>query len=104
MNGYFLTGVDGEQILVFRSTEHEEIYRVIARLAASRDKEIRALATKLEMEWIASEYATEKENKKNESTRLSSNTRPKDSKENQDRTRNRTNQVPSSQRRGDPRP
>lgn len=51
MNGYFLRGVDDEHLLVFRSDDPEEIFRVIRRLCECRDKDTRALAETLEKEW-----------------------------------------------------
>lgn len=50
MNGYFLRGLE-DHILVFRSLDPEDLLRVITRLGASRDKQIKAIANKLEMEF-----------------------------------------------------
>jgi hypothetical protein len=96
MNGYFLTGMDAEQILVFRSHDHEEIFRIITRLCASRDKEIRALAEKLHIEWVAQD-AAQKEN--NGTGRLPRKVGPNNGKASKGGARGRTNQVASRQRR-----
>ena len=81
IEGYFLNGVDGEQMLVFRSGDPEEILRIITRLGASRDKEIKGLANKLELLWYEREHL-----KKNDTTKgFSSNTRPKGRKSSNDR-------------------
>ena len=50
-NGYFLRGISEDNILVFRSDDPEELLRIIQRLCASRDKEIKALARQLELDW-----------------------------------------------------
>lgn len=64
LKGYFLRGVEDDHILVFRTGDPEEILRIIARLKASRDKEIKRLAEELELQWHASMYAKTKETKK----------------------------------------
>lgn len=51
LNGYFLRGINEDNILVFRSNDAEELLRIIKRLCASRDKQIRALAKQLELDW-----------------------------------------------------
>lgn len=51
LNGYFLRGINDDNILVFRSDDAEELLRIILRLGASRDKQMRALAKNLELEW-----------------------------------------------------
>jgi hypothetical protein len=51
MNGYFLEGVSGEHILVFRTENHEDLLRIIKKLQTSRDRETKTLARKLEIEW-----------------------------------------------------
>lgn len=51
LNGYFLRGINEDNILVFRSDDAEELLRIIQRLCASRDKQIRALARQLELDW-----------------------------------------------------
>ncbi|UVK61334.1 hypothetical protein SEA_ANGELA_79 [Streptomyces phage Angela] len=53
---YFLRGVEDEHLLVFRGNSSEEILFIIKRLAACRDKEIKAMARKLEEEWNQIEY------------------------------------------------
>jgi hypothetical protein len=58
--GYFLRGVKEDHILVFRSDDAEELLRVIQRLGASRDKQMRALAQQLEIDWNASQYKERK--------------------------------------------
>lgn len=63
MIGYFLRGVAKDHILVFRSEDAEEILQVIKRLGASRNKQMRALAQQLEIDWNESQY--NKERKKN---------------------------------------
>jgi hypothetical protein len=50
-SGYFLRGINEDNILVFRSDDPEELLRIIQRLCASRDKKIRALAKQLEINW-----------------------------------------------------
>jgi hypothetical protein len=97
MNGYFLNGLDGEQILVFRSHDHEEIFRIITRLCASRDKEIRALAEKLHIEWVAHDAAQLKEN--NGTGRLPRKVGPNNGKAGKGGVRGRTNSSTSRQRR-----
>jgi len=62
VNGYFLRGINEDNILVFRSEDPEELLRIIQRLCASRDKQIRALAQKLEIDWNSRNY--NKDNKK----------------------------------------
>jgi hypothetical protein len=56
LRAYFLNGVDDDSILVFRSEDSEALFRIISRLAASRDKEIRGLAQQLELEWFKRTY------------------------------------------------
>jgi len=51
--GYFLRGISDDNILVFRSDDSEELLRIIKRLCASRDKQIRALAKQLEIDWYS---------------------------------------------------
>lgn len=53
---YFLRGVEDEHLLVFRGDDAEEILFIIARLAACRDKKIKAMARKLEEEWNQINY------------------------------------------------
>jgi hypothetical protein len=53
---YFLRGVEDEHLLVFRGDDAEEILFIIKRLAACRDKQIKAMAQKLEEEWNLREY------------------------------------------------
>lgn len=60
MIGYFLKGVKDDNILVFRSDDPEELLRVIQRLAACRDKQIKAVAQKLELDWFASQQKERK--------------------------------------------
>jgi hypothetical protein len=52
-SGYFLRGINDDNILVFRSEDSEELLRIIQRLCASRDKKIRALAKQLEIDWFS---------------------------------------------------
>jgi len=52
-SGYFLRGISEDNILVFRSDDPEELLRIIKRLCASRDKQIRALAKQLELDWYS---------------------------------------------------
>jgi hypothetical protein len=61
-SGYFLRGITEDNILVFRSDDPEELLRIIQRLCASRDKQIRALAKQLELDWYSRN--NNKENKK----------------------------------------
>lgn len=61
-SGYFLRGINEDHILVFRSEDPEELLRIIQRLCASRDKQIRALAKQLELDWNSRNY--NKENKR----------------------------------------
>lgn len=51
MNGYFLEGIENESVLVIRTDNSEDILKVINKLSTSRDKEIRALAGKLEKDF-----------------------------------------------------
>jgi HEPN domain-containing protein len=60
--GYFLTGIKDDHILVFRSEDPEELLRIIQRLAASRDKQMKAVADKLELDWFASQYKEKRKN------------------------------------------
>jgi len=55
VNGYFLRGVNEDHILVFRSDDPEELLRIIRRLSASRDKQMKALAQQLELNWYEGE-------------------------------------------------
>ncbi|AVD99261.1 hypothetical protein SEA_BILLNYE_59 [Streptomyces phage BillNye] len=55
VNGYFLRGVNEDHILVFRSDDPEELLRIIQRLCASRDKQMKALAQQLELNWYEGE-------------------------------------------------
>lgn len=64
VQGYFLRGVQDDHILVFRTDDPEEILRIIKRLGASRDKQMRALAEKLELDWYAREYQNKETKKK----------------------------------------
>jgi len=50
-------------MLVFRTEDPEAILRIIKRLAASRDKEIRGLANKLELKWFEREHERKNESK-----------------------------------------
>lgn len=59
---YFLRGVEDEHLLVFRGDDAEEILFIIARLAACRDKKIKAMARKLEEEWNQREYGNRRGN------------------------------------------
>jgi len=56
MDGYFLRGIKDDNILVFRSMDPEELLLIIQRLSASRDKKLRALAQKLEIDWNSRNY------------------------------------------------
>lgn len=56
MIGYFMRGVKDDNILVFRSEDAEEILQVIRRLGASRNKQMKAIANKLELDWFASQH------------------------------------------------
>jgi hypothetical protein len=58
--GYFLRGVKEDHILVFRSDDPEELLQVIQRLGASRNKQMRALAQQLEINWNESQYKEKK--------------------------------------------
>jgi hypothetical protein len=58
--GYTLRGVGDDHILVFRTDDPEELLQVIERLKASRNKQMKALAEKLELDWYASQYKKEK--------------------------------------------
>lgn len=60
LQAYFLKGVDDDSILVFRSDDADTLFRLISRLAASRDKEIRGIANKLEIEWFERTYKERK--------------------------------------------
>lgn len=77
LEAYFLNGVE-DSILVFRTEDSETLFRIIARLAASRDKEIRGIAKELELDMFKREYDKET----NGTTGLSSGPRPKNRKEN----------------------
>lgn len=55
MIGYFLRGIKEDHILVFRSDDAEELLQIINRLKASRNKQMKALANKLELDWFASQ-------------------------------------------------
>lgn len=46
-----MKGVEEEHLLVFRVDDPDVMLQIIDRLAASRDKQIRAEALKLELEW-----------------------------------------------------
>jgi hypothetical protein len=76
LGAYFLNGVSDESILVFRTSDQEDIIRIITRLKASRDKEIRALAEALELMWFERQYTKETTND-NETRRISGGTRSK---------------------------
>lgn len=52
MKAYFLRGLE-DDILVFRSLDPEDLLRIIRRLGASRDKEMKALSHKLETEFYS---------------------------------------------------
>lgn len=66
LGGYFLRGIQDDHILVFRTDDPEDILRLITRLKASRDKEIKALAEILEMQWFEREYKNKETKKKSE--------------------------------------
>jgi hypothetical protein len=53
---YFLRGIEDEHLLVFRGDSSEDILFIIKRLAACRDKKIKAMAIKLEEEWNREKY------------------------------------------------
>lgn len=67
LNGYFLRGIEDDYILVLRSDDSEELLRVISRLRASRDKQIKTLATELELRWYKGEAMKKKGGRKIES-------------------------------------
>lgn len=62
ITGYFLRGVKEDNILVFRSDDMEELLQVIRRVGASRSKQMKALADKLEADFMMSQQK-EKRNK-----------------------------------------
>jgi hypothetical protein len=47
-NGYFLRGLDQEMILVIRSPEEETLMKIIKKIQACRDKELKELGLALE--------------------------------------------------------
>jgi hypothetical protein len=53
---YILQGVEEEYLMVFRSDALEDLLFVIQRLAACRDKKIKAMAKQLEEDWNRIEY------------------------------------------------
>jgi hypothetical protein len=57
-DAYFLRGINDEHLLVFRGNSSEDLLFIIRRLAACRDKQIKAMAQKLEEEWNQREYGT----------------------------------------------
>ncbi|QMP84214.1 hypothetical protein HUN41_00085 [Streptomyces phage Coruscant] len=57
-DAYFLRGINDEHLLVFRGNSSEDLLFIIRRLAACRDKQIKAMAKKLEEEWNQREYGT----------------------------------------------
>lgn len=57
-DAYFLRGIENEHLLVFRGDSTEDLLFIIRRLAACRDKEIKAMAKRLEEEWNQREYGT----------------------------------------------
>ena len=63
LGAYFLKGVGEDHILVFRTGDSEDILRIIQRLAASRDKEIKGLAKQLELQWFERQYTEDKDDK-----------------------------------------
>ena len=48
MDGYVLSGVEGEYLLVIRTFEEEDIIHIIDRISASRKKDMKKLALILE--------------------------------------------------------
>lgn len=87
LSGYHLRGIEEDYILVFRSDDSEDILRIITRLCASRDKEIRALGKNLELEW--------NQNQIEQLSQVQGRSGPKDSSKGKDRSRNRNRQAPA---------
>jgi hypothetical protein len=50
LNGYVMLGVTGEILMVIRSFDEEAIISIIKKLQASRDKDLKDLGVRLEME------------------------------------------------------
>ena len=55
IDAYTLRGISGEDVLVFRSDDPEVLLGIIQRLMRTRNKELKAIATQLEMEWFKRE-------------------------------------------------
>ncbi len=72
LDGYFLKGVSGETVLVFRSDDPEALLLIIQKLCKTRHKEIKGVATTLETEW----YAEEAKGKNANVRRVHGETRP----------------------------
>lgn len=87
ISGYFLYGLDGERLLVVRSWDDEAMLKVIKRIQASRDKEIKALGAELE------EHFNDKRDGN------ISKPRPKNTKKNTTSTRVRTRKTANPKRR-----
>lgn len=79
MNGYFLFGTNDEVILVFKSSQEEDILNIIKKISTMRNKEIKQLAENLESEF----YVRSKEvkefspKKRNRSSKKVATGRPK---------------------------
>lgn len=55
IDAYTLKGISGEDVLVFRSDDPEMLLSIIQRLARTRNKELKAIALKLEQAWFERE-------------------------------------------------
>lgn len=55
IDAYTLRGISGEDVLVFRSDDPELLLGIIQRLMRTRNKELKALALKLEQQWFERE-------------------------------------------------
>lgn len=51
MRGYIVESVEREYLLCFRTTDLEDLFRIITKLKSSRQKELKGLAAELEEDY-----------------------------------------------------
>lgn len=62
LEGYFLSGLEGKHILVFRTDEEDDLLLLIDKLKTSRAKRVKGLAQRLELDWYKRKYKEKKKN------------------------------------------
>ena len=62
LEGYFLSGLEGKHILVFRTDEEKDLLLLIYKLKTSPAKRLKGLAQRLELDWYKRKYKEKKKN------------------------------------------